>query len=89
MEINFHPKNLDAVGGNYPVRTGQREALAAHDEVVLENSRALTEALHRSPASRAEMVRRAVELVGEPNYPPPETIRKISHLLAIQIHPER
>jgi hypothetical protein len=88
MEINFHLKNLDTVKGGPVVRPASTEASTATDDVALENSRALTAALHQTPASRADKVRHALELVGQPAYPPPETIRKISHLLAIQIHPE-
>ena len=39
-------------------------------------------------ASREDVVHRAAELVGDVNYPPPETIRMISHLLAIRIQAE-
>lgn len=90
MEISFHLGNLGAAGGARPVpRAAEDEtSTVARDEVALENSRALTQALHETPAVRSEVVRRATELVGESTYPPPETIRKISHLLAIQMHPE-
>ena len=89
MEINFHLGNLGVTGDTQTVaRAAGRVSSSVRDDVALENSRALTHALHETPASRAEIVRRATELVGEPNYPPPETIRKISHLLAIQMHPE-
>lgn len=88
MEINFHLRNLDATGANRPCRCDQRtagETRAAQDEVALENTRALTTALKNTPESRDDVVRRATELVGDVNYPPPETIRMISNLLAIQM----
>jgi hypothetical protein len=89
MEINFHLNQLGAASPAKSVaRATEPESSSVQDDVALENSRALTQALHQTPASRAEIVRRATELVGEPHYPPPETIRKISHLLAIQMHPE-
>jgi hypothetical protein len=89
MEINFHLGNLGATSHAATVaRATERDASSVRDDVALENSRALTQALQLTPATRADVVRRATELVGEPNYPPPETIRKISHLLAIQMHPE-
>ena len=89
MEINFHLGNLGAIRPPQAVArpTGQ-EPSSVRDDVALENSRALTQALQQTPATRADVVRRATELIGEPNYPPPETLRKISHLLAIQMHPE-
>jgi hypothetical protein len=88
MEINFHLRSLDASGTSLVSKPGSRAARFAEDEVAFENSRALTTALHNTPESREAAVRRAIELVGDVNYPPPETIRMISHLLAIQIQSE-
>jgi hypothetical protein len=86
MEISFHLRSLDAPGTSLVSKPGSRAAQAAQDEVAFENSRALTTALQNTPESRDDMVRRATELIGNVNYPPPETIRMISHLLAIQIN---
>ena len=88
METSFHIRPVDAVGSAYTTQPARRPARAAEDEVAFENARALTAALHASPAVRDEVVRRATELVGNVNYPPPETIRRISHLLAIQLDPD-
>ena len=88
MEISFHLRSVDASGTSYVTRPCGRETKAAQDEVAFENSRALTTALHNTPEAREEVVRRATELVGDAQYPPPETIRMISHLLAIQMHPD-
>ena len=88
MEIHFHLRSLEAAGASRADRSGIRDTKAAQDEVAFENSRALTTALHNTPESREDVVQRAVELVGDVNYPPPETIRMISHLLAIQLRPE-
>ncbi len=88
MEINFHLRSLNATGTSQVSKPGSRATQAAQEEVAFENSRALTTALHNTPESREDVVRRATELVGDVNYPPPETIRMISHLLAIQIHSE-
>ena len=85
MEINFHLRSLDASGTSHVTRPGGRETKVAQDEVAFENSRALTTALQNTPEAREEIVRRAIELVGDAQYPPPETIRMISHLLAIQM----
>lgn len=70
-------------------KPAQRAAQAAEDEVAFENSRALTTALQNTPESRDDVVQRATELVGDVNYPPPETIRMISNLLALQMKAER
>jgi len=88
MEINFHVRNLDATGTAFVRKPDASAAKAVQDEVAFENSRALTAALHKTPESREDVVRRATELVGDVNYPPPETIRMISHLLAIQMQSE-
>jgi len=88
MEISFHLRSLDASGTSLVSKPGSRAARVAEDEVAFENSRALTTALHNTPESRDDIVRRATELVGDVNYPPPETIRMISHLLAIQLESE-
>ncbi len=48
-----------------------------------------TEALHKAysdvPDVRAEAVSKAKELVSSSTYPPPETIKRISNLLAMQL----
>ncbi len=88
MEINFHLRSLDAAGATRSCRCDHPVApqtQAAQDEVALENARALTTALKETPVSRDDVVRRATELVSDVNYPPPETIRMISNLLAIQM----
>lgn len=88
MEISFHLRNVDATGAARPCRCDNhaaRDTQAAQDEVALENTRALKTALKNTPESRDDVVRRATELVGDVNYPPPETIRMISNLLAIQM----
>lgn len=85
MEISFHLRSLDATGASFVSKPGSRATQAAQDEVAFENSRALTTALQNTPESREDVVRRAAELVSDVHYPPPETIRMISHLLAIQI----
>ncbi len=48
-----------------------------------------TEALHNSyrdvPDVRSDVVSKAKELVSSSTYPPPETIKRISNLLAMQL----
>jgi hypothetical protein len=88
MEVSFHLRSLDAVGSAYVTKPGNGGTRASQDEVAFENARALTSALHDTPSVRDEVVRRATGLVGDVNYPPPETIRMISNLLAIQLEPD-
>jgi hypothetical protein len=87
MEVSFHLRSLDATGTSHVSKPVSRDTKAVQDEVAFENSRALTTALQNSPAVREDAVRKAAELVGDAQYPPPETIRMISHLLAIQMDP--
>ena len=54
--------------------------------MAFENVRALNSALRETPVSRAEVVKRGVELIGDVNYPPRETIQQISHLLAMRLY---
>ena len=89
METGFQVRNVGAVGSTPAVRpvTPPRasDARAVEEEVAIENTRALRQALDDSPHLRAEVIKRAAELVGDVNYPPRETIRMISHLLAIKL----
>lgn len=89
MEINFHLSNTEPIGKAFAAKPAvPRETGSAEDDVALENTRALKTALDNTPFARAEVVRRAVEMVGDVNYPPPETIRMISNLLAIKLQQE-
>jgi len=91
MDVTLRLRSLDAVGYacvNKPIGWDTTTE-ATQEEVAFENARALTTALDNSPAAREEMIRRATELVGNVNYPPPETIRMISHLLAMQMESDR
>jgi hypothetical protein len=87
MEINFHV-NVGSVGRTPPKEPVTRGSEAVQDEVALENTRALRRALENTPDSRAELVDRAMIVLGDVNYPPRDTIQKISHLLALSLHQE-
>jgi hypothetical protein len=66
----------------------QKPPTAAAEQIILQNAQALTTALQQTPAVREDVVRRAMDLLAEPGYPPPETIKKLSNLLAIQMSRE-
>ena len=90
METSFHVNSVGAVGPTTATRAiatsrASHASRAVEDDVAIENSRALRKALHDTPYLREEVVKRAAELVGDTAYPPPETIRMISHLLAIKL----
>ena len=93
METSFHVRSVDAVSSVYQVKppllpTRSEVRAAAEDDVALENTKALKTALANTPASRQDAVSRATELIGDAKYPPLATIRMISHLLAIKLHPD-
>lgn len=93
METRFHVNSVDAAGSAPATRavTASRVSQASRaveDDVAIENTRALRKALDDTPHLRDEVVKRAAALVGDVAYPPPETIRMISHLLAIKLSEE-
>jgi len=94
MEITFHP-NSSAVVRVAPTRPVVHEheaaisapALSDADAAVaFESSNALDHALREAPLSRTEFIKRGADLIGDVNYPPKETIAKISHLLAMRLY---
>lgn len=66
-------------------RTEVRRVQPAAEQVNLEGAAAVNRALQATPAVRPEVVERARTLVGDPTYPPRETILKLSHLLAMNL----
>jgi len=88
MEIHFH-SSVPPVGTVAPPpKTSVRQAQSDEQLVTLENVQALRSALANTPDSRPDAVARATQLVGRVEYPPPETIQKISHLLAMHLQSE-
>ncbi|MBM3851321.1 MAG: hypothetical protein FJ396_14290 [Verrucomicrobia bacterium] len=55
------------------------------DEQDFSQTDALRGALDNLPRSRPEKIEQARELVGQVDYPPAQTIRKISDLLAVKM----
>ena len=68
--------NLAAAGRSTPT------AQSATDETSFANSTALEAALKSTPDVRASAVDRAKELISDPNYPSPDTIKKLAGFLA-------
>lgn len=84
MEIQPNQK----AGGINPAvvqRTGVRREEPPREEVSFAGSTAVRRALEEAPDVRVEMIQRARNLVGDPTYPPRETIQRLSHLLAMRL----
>jgi hypothetical protein len=64
-----------------------RPAKGPVDQAVFNRSEALDRAFSQVPEVRPERVAHARDLIGQVNYPPRETIAKISQLLALTIKP--
>jgi len=83
MEIKLHT-NIDSVAR---VSTTQpkasRQIDSDSDMSVFDNSRALEARLKELPDVRREKVHDAKRLIGDPTYPPRETLQRIAALLAM------
>jgi hypothetical protein len=67
------------------VRAEARRLKEPTEQVNFAQSAAVEQALQKSPEIRTDAVDRARSLVGNINYPPPETIRRLSNLLAMHL----
>ena len=84
MEISLN-LNTGRIEGAGVSRPSPQAAQAPADTVDLSRAAALEEAFHNTPEVRPEVVARARELIRDPVYPPEETIRRISHLVAANL----
>lgn len=73
-----------AAMGGIETRRPDRKA----DMVDLAGAAAVDRALDATPDIRPEAVARARKLIGDPAYPPRETIVRLSHLLALHLPAE-
>ncbi len=87
MEINTN-LNAGAAGRIAPSRPPVPAAKVITDDAVFAQSSALLDALKSLPSARVEAVERARNLVSDVNYPPRETIQRISDLLAMHLEAE-
>jgi hypothetical protein len=69
-------------------RTATRRPQTTTDHVSFAASAAVNRALEHTPDKRVEVVERARTLVGDPSYPPRETIHRLSELLAMRLSGE-
>jgi hypothetical protein len=84
MKINPNT-NPVRVDGAQPPKPAASAKVPATEADAFAGSAAVNSALRNSPDSRPEAVDRARTLINDPSYPGPETLQKISQLLAGQI----
>jgi hypothetical protein len=85
MEIKLNT-NIDSVARMQSGPKPAREARSSPGSTAgFESSQALDKRLSETPAARPDTVERAKALIGDPAYPPRETIDSISNLLAIKL----
>lgn len=81
INTNYH---FNPVGrtNSTPPATPAQSAPRAEDTASFPDTKRLQDAVAQSPASRANQVARAKELVKQSDYPPAEMVRKIGSLIA-------
>jgi hypothetical protein len=85
MEIKLN-RNIDSVARVQSTPTKASRPIDADSALsVFENSRALEARLGAIPDVRPEVVETGRRLVGDPAYPPRETIQRIATLLAMEM----
>lgn len=80
--VNAAPVNQPVAPTPAPTRTATRQ-----DEVSLQQSEGLNQALTSLPAVRPEVVEQARALINDTHYPPLAVINSISHLIAARLKP--
>ena len=84
MEINLDTK-LNAIRARQANPTKSPAPPKPIDSATFTGADRLNQALAATPQVRPKEVQRAKELIGDVTYPPPETIRRISVLLAMHL----
>jgi hypothetical protein len=88
MEIKLN-RNIDSVTRVVSTSAKASRPIAADSALsAFENSRALEARLGAIPDVRPEVVETGRRLVGDPAYPPRETIQRIATLLAMEMAKE-
>jgi hypothetical protein len=88
MEIKLN-RNIDSVTRVASTSAKASRPIGANSPLsVFENSRALEARLGEIPDVRPEVVQTGRRLVGDPAYPPRETIQRIATLLAMEMAKE-
>lgn len=66
-----------------PAQVRLKTTTRAADSLSMRESSAVEEAMKEVPEIREEKITRAMKLVDDASYPPPEAIRRLSRLFAI------
>ncbi len=86
MEVKLDT-NVDPVSHRPASPSKGRPIEVAADSVQFDQTRDLDDALRTTTDVRPDEVQRAQQLIGDVTYPPPETIRRIAALLAMNLDP--
>ncbi len=87
MQINSNNYTGNVARVAYVSNSGKAGAPKG-DRVQFDQTASLEKALKETPDVRPDVIDRAKDLVANPNYPPPEVIKRISNLLAIHVQEE-
>jgi hypothetical protein len=86
MEIKLNT-NFDSVPRVQITQSNASRAIERKsDTPAFENSKALESKLATLPDVRLDQLERALNLIGQPSYPPQETINGLATLLAVHFH---
>ena len=86
MEIKLNT-NFDSVPRVQVTQSNASRAIERKsDAPAFENSKALESKLATLPDVRLDQLERALNLIGQPSYPPQETINGLATLLAVHFH---
>jgi hypothetical protein len=88
MQVNLNIRTDISVQGDTPPAARRPDAKAA-DSATFNQTSFIERALREQPVSRPEAVARGEAVIGSPQYPPLEGIRRISRLLAANWPPSQ
>jgi len=83
IKLDLNAGRVAAVGASTPAA---RATEAPGEKSDFREAAALERALKATPDVRPDVVEEAKRVVGEPDYPPRETLQKIATLLALQFN---
>ena len=89
MQVNLNIRTDMSVQGDTPPAPHRPETKAADDHATFNQTSFIERALREQPESRPEAVARGEAVIGSPQYPPLEGIKRISRLLAANWPPSQ